>query len=427
MLLFSLSLIGVAFFIGAPLFIAIGLGSALICIFDWGMPISIIGSLAFSKMNNWVLLAIPLFMLAGNLVMAGGTAERLLNFIRAWVGHLPGGLLVATVLFCTVFAALTGEPMAAVAAIAPILVPTMLERGYTREVTGGILVSSSMLGNIIPPSTLFIILSALMETPVTTLFIAGVGPGLIVAALLIIVAVVISIRHGFPSEPPASWRTRWSTFGRAVPGMLLAVIILVGIYGGFMTPTEAAAIACLYAIIVGWVVYRGFTWRSFFGAFAQAARMTAVIYMCMAGIGLFAYVISRLGFPQFLIEVIAQSQMSPFAFVLVFMVAFALMGFLLPPINTMIIMIPVLLPIFAAFDINLVWVAVLFVINVDAGGMTPPMAFMIYVTSAITKIPSHAIIRGVIPFCVVFFAVLLLVLFFPEIALWLPRIMGLPV
>jgi len=425
MMPFSLSSIVIFLLSGAPLFVSIGLGSALIMIFGHHMPIRSIVPMMIGPVASWPMLAMPLFILAGALMLSGGSAKRMVDFFNAAFGHMRGGLIVVVVAFCTLFSALSGSGLAAIAAVGTIMFPEMRRQGYSDKLSTGVVAVTGELGVLIPPSILFIILGMLMQTSAASLFAAGVVPGLLLALVFCIIGLFLAKKEGIKvAVKRAGWRVIGDTFVKAIPAVIMPIIILGGIYSGLFTPTEAASVSCVYAILVGAVVYRGFTWQSFWGAFVSTAKISGVMYIMIASIALFSYIISVGGAPKALAGLVIQAGLSQTQFVCVLCASFIILGFVFEAWPMMWILIPLLLPTFAALDINLLWMGVLFCVGTMIGQVTPPMCVVVYFTSKIAKVPPGTVIKGIIPFLIAEVIVLFVLIFVPELSLWFPRVMG---
>ncbi|MBW1799135.1 MAG: TRAP transporter large permease, partial [Deltaproteobacteria bacterium] len=366
-------LVAALLILGAPLYAALGLGSAFIMVFVHGLPWSVVAQQWIMSANSWPLLAMPLFTLAGHLMLNGGSARRLLDAFDNFFGHLAGGLLVVAVGFCALFGALSGSGYAAIAAVGTIMFPEFRKYGYTDTLATGVVGVTGDLGILIPPSMLFIIIAMLMQISAASLFAAGMVPGLILAVLYGIVGIFLARRQGVKRKAPVDWKTRWQAGVRAIPAAFMPVIILGGIYTGFFTPTEAAAVSCAYAVVVGVAVYRAFTWGSFVDAFLKTARMSATMYIMIGSIGIFSYIVNISGAPVALTNIVVDMQLSPTIFALAFSVVFVMLGFVFNPISLTFILMPVLLDTFMAQGVSLLWIGTLFCIGTMIGTFTPPM------------------------------------------------------
>ena len=371
---------------GAPLFAALGLGSALIMVFAYDLPWSTVAQQWIMSVDSWPLLAMPLFVLAGHLMLNGGSARSLLNAFDAVFGHLTGGLLLASVAFCTLFAALSGSGYAAIAAVGTIMFPEFRKYGYSDTLSTGVVGITGELGILIPPSLLFIIIAMLMQISAASLFAAGMIPGLLLAMIYGIVGIIIAKREGVRKKAPADWKARKQALISAIPAAFMPVIVLGGIYSGKFTPTEAATISCAYAVLVGAVIYRGFTWHSFADAFLKTAKMSATMYILIGCIGIFGYIVTVSGVPLALTNIVLEMNLSPTAFVLGFCVVFVLLGFVFNPFTLTFILVPVLLDTFVAQGSSLLWIGVLFCIGVMIGTFTPPMCTGVYFTAKVAQV-----------------------------------------
>lgn len=415
------------FLSGANIFVALGLGSALVMIFYFNLPAQSVGQLMLGRVSSYTLLAMPLFMLAGHLLINGGGTKRFIAFFEAWIGHFPGGLLAATVAFCIFFAAMTGSSYATIAAVGTIMLPEMKKAGYSDSLRSGVVACSGHLGNLIPPSLSMIVVGALTERSVATLFAAGLVPGLIIGIGTLILGTIIAISQGVSKKPPASWRTRGTLFVKAFPCLLMPIVILGAIYTGFATPTEAAAVSCFYAMLIGLVIYGELrSWQAIKTSFVNAAKSAVMIYMIMAGVVLFSNVISRSGMAVAMVNFIIDLGVGRLGLVIILNTMLLGLGFFISPFSLMYMAIPILLPICAELGINLVWLGVLWLMNALIGSITPPMAGGLYITARVADLPPGPVFRGAIPFLGVWVTVLFLVIFFPDVALWVPRIMGMP-
>lgn len=259
----SAALIVLMFISGSPLAIAFAFGSSLVALFVMGMPLKVLAQLFFSSINSYPLLACPFFIMAGNLTLRSGAMEPLKDVIQAMFGHFPGGLALATIVFAAFLGAISGSSSACLAIIGTVLLPIFVQTGYDRPFAAGLAVTAAEIGPMIPPSLFFIIFGALNNISIAELFIAGIGPGVLTALFMSVTAILISKRRKYPTTSRSSWNVRWQAFKRVIPLMGMPVIILGGIYGGFFSPTQAASAACLYAVLMSVLVYRGITWKGF--------------------------------------------------------------------------------------------------------------------------------------------------------------------
>lgn len=382
-------------------------------------------SSAFAGTSSFLLVAIPLFILMSEILRRAGITELLFETMTRWVGHLPGGLAVAAVLTSALGAAITGSSVANAASMAIVAVPPMLERGYEKRFTYGLIAASGTLGIMIPPSIPILLYGEITEESIGALFLAGVIPGLLLAAMLICYAVFVSVRGGaYEPMPKASWEERISFTLRAAPAMVLPIVIVGGIYSGLFTPTEAAAVGCTYALFVAIVVYRSVSLRDLARAFFDALTTSAMILFIIAGSHVLGTVVTKLQISQDLLAFVQEMDLQPWAFVVATMVLLFLLGMILEVISIIFIVLPLLHPIIVSLGLDPIWYAIVFTLNMEIALITPPVGMVLYVMTGILKQPVTEIIRGIIPFIFVLAACLVILLAFPGISLWLPTALG---
>ena len=303
--------------------------------------------------------------------------------------------------------------------------PEFRKYGYSDTLATGVVGVTGDLGILIPPSMLFIIIAMLMQISAASLFAAGMLPGFLMAAAYGVVGIYLARKQGVRRKPPVGWDVRWRAAVKAIPALFMPIIILGGIYSGMFTPTEAAALSCAYAIIVGVVIYRAFTWHLLFDAFFKTAKMSATMYIMIGSIGIFGYIVNISGIPVAITNVVVEMNLSPTVFALAFSLVFVLLGFVFNPVSLTFILLPVLLDTFTTQGVSLLWIGTLFCIGTMIGTFTPPMCTGVYFTAKIANVSPTVVIRGVIPFLITAFIFMLFVVIFPGICLWLPRTLGL--
>ncbi|MBW1799139.1 MAG: TRAP transporter large permease [Deltaproteobacteria bacterium] len=409
------------FAIGLPIFIAFGLGSAIVLLFFYGVSVTEIASIMFSAVDNYTLLAAPLFILLGSIVVSGGMGNRLIDFTLSLFGHFPGGLIVASIAFCTIFAALSGSGLAAIAAIGTIMFPELRKQGYSVEVSSGAIASGGQLGILIPPSIFFIVIAMLMQISAADLFAGGLFPGLLMAVGLCVVGVLGSRRQKIKKLAPAGWRERGRAFLKAFPSLIMILLVLGGIYSGIFTPTEAATIACVYAGFVSFVIHKELTWKKLFEALGSASFVTSAIYLLIGGIFIFNMVLSRAGISIAVADFVMASNFSPLTFIILLNIFVVVVSFVIDPWALMFMIIPVLMPTFLALEVNLIWLGVMMCIGTMIGYLTPPMAPGLYFTSRVLNVPAMQIARGLIPYLIVMAIVIPVCIIWPGIITWLPN------
>ena len=375
--------------------------------------------------NSYVLLAVPLFVFAANVMNAGTVSERIFDFCRILVGRMRGGLAQVDILVSVVFSGMSGSAIADAAGPGLVTIRQMLNKPeYPRGFAGAVVVASATIGPIIPPSIPMIIYALVSGASVGALFLAGLVPGLLMAALMMGVVHVIATRRNMPRDdkiPVGDWP---KILFRGVLPLSLPIVLLGGIYSGAFTPTEAAAVAALHALILAGIVFRGLTWRSFWGVVLESTRGSAVITMILAGSFMLNYAFTAEGVPQAMGLWVDQMQLSRLNFLLMVNLMFLVLGCFLDVSVLLLVFVPMLLPAAKLLGIDLVHFGVLAVLNMMIGLITPPFGMLLFVTKALTGIPIGEMVREGWLFLLMLIALLLLITMFPQIVLWLPQSMG---
>ncbi|MBP8287158.1 MAG: TRAP transporter large permease [Rhodoferax sp.] len=375
--------------------------------------------------NSYVLLAVPLFVFAANVMNAGTVSERIFDFCRILVGRMRGGLAEVDILVSVVFSGMSGSAIADAAGPGLVTIRQMLNKPeYPRGFAGAVVVASATIGPIIPPSIPMIIYALVSGASVGALFLAGLVPGLLMAALMMGVVHVIATRRNMPRDdkiPMGDWP---KILFRGVLPLSLPIVLLGGIYSGAFTPTEAAAVAALHALILAGIVFRGLTWRSFWGVVLESTRGSAVITMILAGSFMLNYAFTAEGVPQAMGLWVDQMQLSRLNFLLMVNLMFLVLGCFLDVSVLLLVFVPMLLPAAKLLGIDLVHFGVLAVLNMMIGLITPPFGMLLFVTKALTGIPIGEMVREGWLFLLMLIVLLLLITVFPQIVLWLPQSMG---
>ena len=412
--LFSLLLmrVPVAFALG-------GLGLVLLLMGGFSplmAPQSMLGTI-----DNFVLLAVPLFLLMSNVLLKGGVGRDLFAAVQAWVGHLPGGLAIATVISCGIFAAISGSSVATAATIGTVAIPEMSQRGYPRPFVLGLLAAGGTLGILIPPSIPMIVYGFITEESVIKLFLAGIGPGLMLMALFIGFSMIYAwLSPQCQSSPKASWTERRDTGLRALPALGLAGLIIWGIYWGVFTPTEAAAIGFAASLVITGFILHTLTWQTLKEAVTQSMVTTVTILLIVAGAKVFGKAISLYRIPQDVSFFISQNFSEAWLFILVVGAVLVVMGLFLEALSMMLIMVPVLAPSLLGLGIDPIWFGVFFVIMIECALITPPVGLNLYVIQAVGKASMQEVAKGVWPFLALMLLTVLLIYEFPDLALYIP-------
>lgn len=375
--------------------------------------------------NSYTLLAIPLFILAADIMNVGSLAERLLRFSQALVGRFKGGLGHVNVVSSLIFSGMSGSAIADAVGMGRIIINMMTRDGrYTPSYAAAITAASATIGPIIPPSIPMVLYALVSDTSIGYLFAAGLAPGLLMGVVLMAMNTIIAHRRGFATDNDVPLKELPMATFRAVPALLLPFILLFGIYGGVMTPTEAAAVAALYALVVSVVLYRSVSAGQFYATLVNSARSTATVGVLIAGALAFQYVITRENVPMALSQFMLQFELSPIAFLLAINVLFLLLGCLLEAGAILLIVVPIFIPTVNALGIDPIHFGVVVVVNGMLGLITPPYGLLLFVVANITKQPLNRIIRDLLPFIVALMGALLVITLVPDFVLYLPRLLG---
>ncbi len=367
--------------------------------------------------NTFTLLAIPFFLLAGELMNAGGLSKRIVDFAVACVGHIRGGLGYVTVIAAVVMASLSGSAAADSAALAAILIPMMREAGYNVPRAAGLMAAGGVIAPVIPPSIAFIIFGVAANVSITALFMGGIVPGLMMAISLIVAWAIVSRRDNVVPLPRRSGRERWAATVRASWALVMPVIILGGIRFGVFTPTEAAVVAAVYALFVGMVIYRELKPAALYRVFLNAAKMTAVVLFLVSAALVTSWLITRANIPAEITRFLAPVIDSPRLLMLVIVLLILVVGTVLDLAPTILILAPVLMPVISAAGIDPVYFGIIFVMTTCIGLMTPPVGVVLNVVSGVARVPLGQVIVGVSPFLLAQVGVLFLLIAFPEFVL----------
>jgi C4-dicarboxylate transporter DctM subunit len=375
--------------------------------------------------NSYVLLAVPMFVLAANVMNAGTVSERLFDFCRILVGRLRGGLAQVDILVSVIFSGMSGSAIADAAGPGLVTIKQMLKKPeYSRGFAGAVVVASATLGPIIPPSIPMVIYGLVSGASVGALFLGGVIPGVLMALLMMVVVQVIAVRRQMPREarvPLSEWPS--VLFRGALP-LSMPIVLLGGIYSGAFTPTEAAAVAAAHALILAGVVYRALNWRQLFAVVLESTRSSAVITLILAGSFLLNYAFTAEGVPQAMASWVDALNLSPVQFLLLVNVMFLVLGCFLDVSVLLLVFVPMLLPAVKVLGIDLVHFGVLVVLNMMIGLVHPPFGMLLFVIKALTGIPIGEMMKEGWPFIVMLLLLLLAMTLFPQIVLWLPQSMG---
>ena len=365
--------------------------------------------------NNFPLLAVPFFMLAGEIMNAGGLSKRIVVFATALVGHVRGGLGYVAILAAVMMAALSGSAVADSAALASLLLPMMIAAGHDPARSGGLIASAGIIAPIIPPSIGFVIFGVAGGVSVSKLFMAGIAPGLMMGVAIAFTWWLVARKEGNTPPPKASLAQRFSAFRQATWALVLPIIVLVGLRFGVFTPTEAAVVAAVYALLVSTLVYRELKWRDLYGVFASAAKTTAVVMFLVAAAMVSSWLITIAQIPAQLVTLLQPLLDDPKLLMFAIMLIVMLVGTAMDMTPTILILTPVLMPVVKAAGIDPVYFGVLFIMNNAIGLVTPPVGTVLNVVAGVGKLKMDAVTRGVLPFMIAEFALLFLFVLFPQL------------
>ena len=408
--------------LGTPVAIALGLSSLATILLVGQDSLASLTIKIFETSEHYTLLSIPFFVLAGALMSTGGVAKRMVAFAIAAVGHMRGGLAIASVLACTLFAAVSGSSPATVVAVGSIVIAGMVRSGYTKEFAAGVICNAGTLGILIPPSIVMVVYAAVTEVSVGRMFMAGVIPGLLLAFML---AFAVWWRAGkltLTRSERASPAELWRTFRESIWGLMLLVIIMGGIYGGIFTPTEAAAVSAVYAVFVAIVIYRDIKPRELPHVFLEAGKTTVMLMFIIANALLFAHVLTTERIPQTIAEAILAAGMTPWMFLLVVNIILLVAGNFMEPTGIILILAPIFFPIATQLGIDPIHLGIIMVVNMEIGMITPPVGLNLFVTSGITGMNIVQVVRAALPWLMILLLFLVMVTYIPQISLFLPEL-----
>jgi C4-dicarboxylate transporter, DctM subunit len=406
--------------LAVPIGIALSAAAAAYIMVDPLLEPTVIFRAFFSFIGRYSLMAIPLFIFAGFLMERTGLISQLFGFADSLVGWMPGGFGVATVVACVLFGAISGSSVAMAAAMSVIAIPEMKKRGYPDWLSGGLVATAGGIAILIPPSIPLLIYGLVTETSVVRLFFAGVIPGLMLALGNIITVVAIALWLKLPLSGKFEARRVWRESRGALPALGMPVLILGGLYGGLFTPTEAAAAACGYALVYGLITKRMEFVRQILPVATRSLNLTAVIVFLIGSVGVFQFLAANMYWPQKITETIVGWGLTPLGFIFAFMGVLLILGMFVDGVAMILLTVPVVFPVAYAMKIDPVALGIMITLNVETGVVTPPVGLNLFAVSGTSKIALPQVIKGTIPFFIGDVTVLLLVIFFPGLATWLP-------
>jgi len=409
--------------IGMPVAVALGLSSLLTILIFAQDSLASLALKLFETSEHYTLLAIPFFILGGAFMTTGGVAKRMIRFANACIGHMRGGLAMASVLACMLFAAVSGSSPATVVAVGSIVIAGMVKAGYPKPFAAGVICNAGTLGILIPPSIVMVVYGAATETSVGKLFMAGVIPGIMLGLMLMVAIYVRARSLDLPRQARATLGEVLTSGRDSLWGLLLIVIILGGIYGGVFTPTEAAAVAAIYAFFIAVFVYRDIGMHRVPGVLLEAGKVTVMLMFIVANALLFAHVLTTERIPQAIAEAIISWGMAPWQFLIVVNILLLIAGMFMEPTGIILILAPILFPIATQLGIDPVHLGIIMVVNLEIGMVTPPIGLNLFVTAGITGMSITEVVRAAIPWTLVLLVFLIIITYVPQISLWLPNLL----
>ncbi|MBC3863320.1 TRAP transporter large permease subunit [Undibacterium jejuense] len=409
---------------GMPISISLGLTVLTFLFTMTDVPITSVALKLFTGLENFSIMAIPFFILAGSLLTQGGVARRMIHFATTMVGHFHGGLALAGVISCALFAAISGSSVATVVAVGSIVLPAMVKQGFPKKFGAGVITTSGALGILVPPSVVMVLYSVSTNTSVGKLFMAGVIPGLMLASMLGLTTWWIARKNNYPRMKRANWVERWNAFKDSAWGFSIIILVIGGIYSGLFTPTEAAAVAAVYAFFVVVFVYKDLSLKNVPKVVLDAASLSAMLLYIITNAVLFSFLMTSENIPQQMADWLTLQGLGPVAFLLVVNILLLVAGNVMEPSSIVLIMAPILFPVAARLGIDPIHFGVLMMVNMEVGMCHPPVGLNLYVASGITKMGISELSVAVLPWLFTMVIFLLLITYVPMISLALPTLLG---
>jgi C4-dicarboxylate transporter DctM subunit len=418
-------ILGISFvtflFLGIPIAFVLGLTSFVALLYSGNIPLLLMPKEMFSGTDSFPLLAVPFFILAGNLMNAGGITKRLITFCNILLGYVRGGLALVNVVASMFFAGITGAAVADTSALGSILIPAMTEEKYDRDFSAAVTAASSTVGPIIPPSIPMVILGTVGELSIGALFLAGVIPGIMVGLALLIVSYIISRRRNYPKGRIKSIKEFFFGLKDAILALLMPGIIMGGILGGIFTPTEAAVVAVVYALLVSFLVYREIRWKDLPKILIDSIVTTSIIMLVIANSAIFGWILANHQVPQAAAQIFLSISNNKWVILLLINIFLLFVGTFMETTASLIILTPILLPLAVKVGIDPIHFGVVMVLNLVIGLITPPLGVCLFIACSIAKITLEQIVKAILPFLIAAIAVLFIVTYIPQLSLWIPQ------
>lgn len=410
--------------IGVPIALSLGIASLLTMVLATNNSPTIIIQQSFTSLDSFPLMAIPLFILAGVLMSTGGISQRLLNLANVLIGFVAGGLAMVTVLASMFFAAISGSGPATVAAIGTFMIPSMREKNYGSGFAAAITASAGSIGVLIPPSIPFVMYGVVGTVSIGSMFLAGIIPGIVLGFSLMIISYVTAKKNGYEgSGEIPTFKDVLKALNEAKFALLVPIIILGGIYAGIFSPTESAAVASVYALLIGVFVYKELSWKSVYESFSSAALTNAATVIIIGFSVSFAYLMTRERIPSIIADFIVGISDNPLVIMLIINIFLLIVGMFIDTISAIVILTPILLPVVTDIGLDPIHFGVILVMNLAIGFVTPPLGVNLFVASNVGKVSFEKIVKGMIPILIVMLIALLIVTYFPPLSTWIPNIL----
>lgn len=415
------------FLLKVPVYISMALTGCALMMATSGMKWSILSQYLYTGVNSFTLLAIPLFLLAAKLMNTGGITKKLFAFCMKMVGWMPGGLGHVNILSSVIFAGMSGTAVSDAGGLGAIEIKAMNENGFGNDFSCCVTAASSTLGPIIPPSIPLVVYATVSGASVGALFMAGIVPGIVMALIMMAVVTVFAVKRHYPRTPFPSVKDFFHALKEGILPLMAPIILLVGIYGGVFTPTESAAIVVLYSLFLDVVIYRELTLKKFISLLKETVRDSLTIALIIAGATFFGYVATRAKIPQMILNAMTSVVTSKFMLLIIINIFLLIIGCFLETASAITIVVPLVLPLLAAYDINLTQFGIVMVLNLMIGLLTPPFGLVLFVISKIGNISIGRFSKALVPWLAALLAALLLVTFIPALSLWFPTLLGMSV
>ncbi|HHZ02386.1 MAG TPA: TRAP transporter large permease [Tissierellia bacterium] len=405
-----------------PIALSLGVASIMAMVYI-GLPLDMFPMQIYANIGKFALLAIPFFILAGNTMEKAGISEKLINLANKFVGHRKGGLAIVGVVTSCFFAAISGSGPATVAALGVIIIPAMIKAGYGKGMSSALMATAGAIGIVIPPSIAFVVYGAIAGVSIGKIFIAGIVPGIFIGIALIIASLILVKNMDIEQQERSSGKEKLEAFKDAFWGLMMPVIILGGIYGGFFTPTEAAGVAAVYGILVGMFIYRTLSLKDLYQLLIESAVGSAIVMFIVACAGFFAWFITTQGISQMASNFLLQVSGNKYVFLLIVNIILLIAGCFIDATSALYIFTPIMLPVAVALGYDPIALGVVMTVNLAIGQVTPPVGVNLYVACGVSRIGLKEISKAVVPFIIASIVVLILITYIPDIIIFLPNLM----